>query len=50
MNRRNTELLETKQNEALKVMPVLFEQNGFDVTVYNPTYGNYNFTLCYECK
>ena len=44
MNRRNTELLEEKQNEALKVMPVLFEQNGFDVTVCDPTYGNYNFT------
>ena len=28
-------------------MPVLFEQNGFDVTVCDPTYGNYNF-FCYS--
>lgn len=32
-----------KHNEALKVMPVLFSQNGFDVTVSDPPYANYNW-------
>ena len=43
LNKRSTESLASKQNEALKVMPVLFEQNGFDVTVCDPTYANYHF-------
>ena len=33
INRRNTETLVSKHNEALKVMPVLFAENGYDVTV-----------------
>ncbi|SET78120.1 membrane protein insertase, YidC/Oxa1 family, C-terminal domain-containing protein [[Clostridium] aminophilum] len=41
MNRRKTELLADKQNEALKVMPVLFDRNGYDVTVCDPTYASY---------
>lgn len=41
MNKRNTEDLATKHNEAIKVMPVLFWQNGFDVTVCDPSYANY---------
>lgn len=44
MNKKNTESLQSKQNEALKVMPVLFEQNGYDVTVCDPTYANYQWT------
>lgn len=44
MNRRNTESLRDKHNEALKVMPVLFEENGYDVTVFDPTYANYQWT------
>lgn len=41
LNRRDTESLCEKQNEALKVMPVLFRDEGFDVTVFDPTYANY---------
>ena len=41
MNKRNTEKLVAKHNEALKVMPVLFSQNGYDVTVCDPVYANY---------
>lgn len=43
MNKRSDELLVTKHNEALKVMPVLFDQNNFDVTVFDPVYANYQW-------
>lgn len=42
-NKRANETLASKQNEALKVMPVLFSQNGYDVTVCDPTYANYTW-------
>ena len=43
MDKRNTESLVSKQNEALKVMPVLFEQNGYDVNVCDVPYANYQW-------
>lgn len=43
LNKRDSENLVDKHNEALKVMPVLFQNNGFDVTVCDPTYANYNW-------
>lgn len=43
MNKRDKELLVTKHNEALKVMPVLFAENGYDVTVCDPVYANYQW-------
>ena len=43
MNRRDDELLVDKHNEALKVMPVLFLENGYDVTVCDPVYANYKW-------
>lgn len=43
MNKRNTESLVEKHNEALKVLPVLFDQNGYDVTVCDPAYANYKW-------
>ena len=43
LNKRDTEPLYTKQNEALKVMPVIFLENGYDVTVCDPTYANYKW-------
>lgn len=43
LNKRNTETLKSKQNEALKVMPVLFDQNHYNVTVCDPTYANYQY-------
>lgn len=44
LNKRNTESLATKQNEALKVMPALFDENGYNVTICDPTYTNYQWT------
>ena len=43
MNKRNTEKLADKHNEALKVMPVLFEDNGFEVTICDPPYAGYQW-------
>ncbi len=43
MNRRDKERLVAKHNEALKVMPVTFLQNGFKVTVCDPVYANYQW-------
>ncbi len=43
MNKRDTETLATKQNEAIKMMPKLFSDNGFDVTVIDPVYANYQW-------
>lgn len=41
LNKRSSESLVSKHNEALKVMPVIFEQNGYEVTVCDPAYANY---------
>ena len=41
LNERSDELLVDKHNEALKVMPVLFSNNGYNVTVIDPSYANY---------
>lgn len=43
MNRRADEPLVNKHNEALKVMPVLFDNADFDVTVCDPPYANYTW-------
>ena len=43
MNKRDDEMLVDKHNESLKVMPVLFANNGFDVTVCDPVYANYQW-------
>lgn len=43
MNKDDTRPLVDKHNEALKVMPVLFSQNGYSVTVCDPSYANYNW-------
>jgi len=43
MNERAEETLVSKQNEALKVMPVLFAENGYDVTVCDAPYANYQW-------
>ena len=42
MNKRSDELLKDKHNEALLVMPVLFGENGYHVTVMDPPYVNYS--------
>lgn len=41
MNRRDTEALVDKHNEACKMMPVLFDQNGFTSTVTDMSWANY---------
>ncbi len=41
MNTRDGMSLEEKTNEALKVMPDLFYNNGFSVTICDPTYAGY---------
>ncbi|MBR0495323.1 MAG: YidC/Oxa1 family membrane protein insertase [Treponema sp.] len=43
MNKRNTEFLVDKQNEALKVMPKLFSDCGYNVGVLDPPYAGYNW-------
>ena len=43
MNRRKSELLASKHNEALKVMPVLFDEAGFEVTISDPPYAGYTW-------
>ena len=43
-SKRDSESLESKHNEALKVMPVLFSKNGYRVTVCQPTYAGYQWT------
>ncbi|MBR6807178.1 MAG: YidC/Oxa1 family membrane protein insertase [Clostridia bacterium] len=43
MNKRENESLGDKHDEALKVMPVLFSENGYDVTVIDPTYAGYEW-------
>ena len=43
MNRRADESLKDKHNESLKVMPVLFDENGYDVTVCDAPYANYSW-------
>lgn len=43
MNRRDSESLVSKQNEALKVMPVNFLNNDYKVTVCDPVYANYQW-------
>lgn len=39
---RKDESMVKKQNEALRVMPLIFSENGFDVTVCDPPYANYS--------
>lgn len=43
MNKRDQESLESKHNEALKVMPVLFRNHGFETTVCDPSYAGYSW-------
>lgn len=43
MNERSDELLVDKHNEALKMLPKLFSDNGYKVTVCDPPYANYEW-------
>lgn len=44
INKRDDEALVSKHNEALKVMPVLFDENDYSVTVCQPVYAGYSFS------
>ena len=41
LNKRDKESLKDKHDEALKVLPVLFDNAGYDVTVCDPPYAGY---------
>ncbi|MBO6214524.1 MAG: membrane protein insertase YidC [Lachnospiraceae bacterium] len=43
MNKRDDLLLEEKQNEALTLMPRLFDEAGYEVTVCDPPYAGYEW-------
>lgn len=43
MNARDDELLMSKHNEAISVLPVLFANNGYNVTFFDPVYANYQY-------
>ena len=43
INNRKTKKLVEKQNEALKLMPHLFDKAGFEVTVCDPPYAGYTW-------
>ena len=43
MNKRDNELLKDKHNEALKLLPVTFLNKGYEVTVCDPLYANYQW-------
>lgn len=44
MNKREEESLKSKHDEALKVMPALFYENGYKVTVCDAPYAGYQAT------
>ena len=44
VDKRSDVLLKDKQNEALRIMPVNFYENGFEVTVCDPSLANYMWT------
>ncbi len=43
INKRDTESLKDKHNEALLVMPTLFSNNGWNVTLCDVPYANYSY-------
>lgn len=43
MNKRDQEPLVSKQNEALKVLPSLFDEAGYQVTICDPVYAGYQW-------
>lgn len=43
MNKRDDVSLPKKHDEAIKVMPVIFDENGYNVTVCDPTYAGYTW-------
>ena len=44
MNKRDTESLASKHDEALKLMPTLFGSADYEVTLFDPPYAGYQWT------
>jgi YidC/Oxa1 family membrane protein insertase len=44
INKRTGEPLVKKHNESLLLMPVIFSENDFEVTISDPSWANYSFT------
>lgn len=44
LNKNDSLSLEEKHNQAMKLMPALFYNNGYDVTVCDPAYAGYEWT------
>lgn len=45
MNKRSAELLKDKHDEALKLMPKLFSDNGYKVVITDPPYAGYSYAM-----
>lgn len=43
LNLRDDEYLEDKHNESLKVLPAMFAEEGYEVTLVDPTYAGYSW-------
>ena len=43
LNARNLEPISQKHGEAIMVMPMMFNQGGYEVTVIDPVYANYKW-------
>ena len=43
LNLRANELLKDKHNESLKVMPTIFAEAGYEVSIIDPSYANYQW-------
>lgn len=43
VNKRRDELCVDKHNEALRLMPIIFSEHGYDTTVYDAPFANYKW-------
>ena len=43
INKRSGEKLADKHNEALKVLPTIFDNNDYNITIFDPVYANYEW-------
>ena len=43
INKNDSKLLKDKHNEALKLLPYLFLENGYDITICDPPLANYKW-------
>ena len=48
MNRKDDQLLVEKHNESIKLLPVLFDEKGYDVSICDIPYANYSWISDYS--